>query len=344
MTTINAFRLDDYSGLIITDEERTWHLRQKLNSIEKIKSFVPSEIQRNYGIAARLTSTGVCSVGAELVRGTKIKFQKMYEEEIEKIGEIPEFFLTIEEMCHVIFDYMVELKHRHIDDLLISKYGFDTKDFTRGYFMSCNKKVEIKDKEVIKGAEEIITWSRRTPETNKVFGNMAIVAGYDPKDGFRMFHLSLAKGRFEPVPFIFRMDGSGRDITEIRYNDYVNRKTFRKRRGSIDPVEAMVMMLEGFLQCRRIVIGVGGWPNIVYINGREKDNMKKMKEFDDYRAKLASEIVDAYEAELLSRKVCYDLIEELIFNDGDFESVHMKMWKCAENPRILSRFLRGHKF
>ena len=344
MTTINALRLDCYSGLMICDEERTWHLRQKLNSIEKIKSIIPPVIQMEQGIVVRLGTTGTCSIGAEILRGCRIKLRNMYNEKTEKIGKKPDFFLTIEEISHIIFDYMIEVKHRHVDELLLAKYGFITKDFIRGYYMSGAKKIEIKDKEIVKGAEEMITWSKKSSELNKILGNGAIVAGYDSKEGFRIFHLSLSKGRIEPVPFIFRIDGSGRDVSEIRYNDYMDRKSLRKRREDLDPVEAMVMMLEAFVHCRRIAIGVGGWPDIIYINGREKDNGKKVKDIDDERAKLAAEIIDACcTGEFFSRKTCYELIEELLFNDADFESIHLKMWRTVANPGLLSRFLRGHK-
>jgi len=343
VTTINALRLNYYSGIIITDEERTWHLRQRLNSIEKMKSIVPADIENEYDIFIRLATTGTCSFGTELLRESKKKIRSLYEKELEKRGKKPEKFLTLEDISHLIYENMMKLKHRHIDELLVGKYGFNTGDYTRGYYMSGDKKIEIKDKEVLKGAEEIITWSKRTPETNKVFGNMAIVAGYEPQEGFRIFHMSIARNTCEPVPFIFQIDGSGADIAETTYNNYASNMTFSARRGDIDPLEALVMMLRGFLEARRICIEVGGWPNILYINAKEKSKKKKVREFDDNRAKLASEIVDSYMSGLISRGSCYSLIEELIFNDGDFETLHLKFWKSSKNPLVLSRFLRGHK-
>jgi len=343
MTTINTIRLDFHSGLFLSDEERTWGLRQRLNSLEKMKQIIPLSLQKEQGIALRLATTGACSIGVGIARASKIKIHELYELKKEKHGKIPEFFLTVEEISNIVFDEMIKIKHRHIDELLFAKYGFSTRDFARGYYQSGNKKIEIKDKEVVKGASEIITWSKRSSNTSKIMGNMAIVAGYDPRDGFRIFHLSLARHRCEPVPFVFQIDGSGADIGEVTYSDYINRKALSKRKGSIDPVEAIVTMLEGFIRADRMCIGVGGWPNITYVNGREKDNMKKIKEIEDERAKLAAEIVDAWMSDLLSKKICYRLVEDIVFNDIDFETVHSNMWKKTSNPRRLSRYLRGHK-
>ena len=341
MTTINAFRFNHYSGILITDEERTWHLRQKLNSIEKLKPVVPSDIAEEYNIFVRLATTGTCSVGVEIERETRKKIRALYEKEVKKRGKKPEKFLTVEEISNIVYEEMVNLKHKHIDNLLMGKYGFNTKDYIRGYYMAGNEKIEIKDKEIIKDAQEMITWSKRVSQTTKIFGNMALVAGYEPQEGFRIFHLSLARNRCEPVPYIFKIDGSGADISENTYNLYASNMPFSKRRGDVEPLPVLVMMIKAFLDARRICIGVGGWPNILYINGNDKE--KKVKEFDDNRAKLATEIVDAYMAELISKKNCYSLIDELILNDGDFEKVHKKFWKFAKDPVVLSRFLRGHK-
>lgn len=343
MTTINAIRLDFYSGLLLSDEERTWHLKQRLYSLEKMKNILPPSFQEEQEVYLRMGTTGTCSVSVEMGRMAKIKINQLYEEEKEKRGEIPENFFTIEDISRIVFSSMVELKHKHIDQLLRATYGFGTKDFIRGYYKSGDKKIEIKDKAVLKDAGDIITWTKKNPNTNKIMGNMAIIAGYEPKDGFRIFHLSLARHSCEPVPFVFQIDGSGGDIAEVPYSDYINNKTLSYRKGDIEPVEAMVTMLEGFIRAKRMCIGVGGWPNITYINGREKDRKRKVRVIDDDRAKLASEIVDAWQKELLSKQTCYKLVEDLVFKEKDFEKVQSEMWKKASNERLLSRYLRGHK-
>ncbi|RJR12124.1 hypothetical protein C4588_02645 [Candidatus Parcubacteria bacterium] len=343
MTVINAIRFDDMSGAMVSDEERTLDMKRTLCSIDKIKHIIPERIQKEYGLTARFGTTGTCSVGSELKYGLLKDIDELYEKEIERLGRKPDKFKTLEDIAFMAFEKLLELKHKHVNEILTTRYGFDTKDLIRGYYMAGDEKIDIKDKEIIKAAEDIVTFTRRSTETDRIFINLGIIAGLDEQKGFQIFHLSLLNHTCEPVQSLFKSDGSGQDVSNIDFIDYIRNKKLSEKRGRIDPVEGMIQTIEATLHCHKMNIGIGGYLEIVYFDGREKDHMKKMKQFDDNRSKLACEIVDAFSADLISKDLTFKLIEDLLFKEENFEKVHEAMMKKSPNQKKLKRYLRGYK-
>ena len=90
-------------------------------------------------------------------------------------------------------------------------------------------------------------------------------------------------------------------------------------------------------------LGVGGYYNIIWFNGRAKDNMKKMVEINDHRSKLASEIVSALSEDFISQDTAFKLVDELIYKGKSYEQVNEQLFKKTRDPKRLSRFLRGYK-
>ncbi|HPZ09799.1 MAG TPA: hypothetical protein PL110_17000 [Candidatus Eremiobacteraeota bacterium] len=343
MTVINAIKFDEHSGAIISDEERTLNMERKLCSIDKIKHIIPLRIQKEYGLVARMGTTGTCSVGSEIKYALLKELDDMYDKEIERFGKKPEQFKSLEDVAYLVFDKMVEIKQRHVDELLKTRYGFDRRDLIRGFYMSNDTRIDIKDKDIIKEAEEILTWKKRTTETDRIFINIGVVAGWDSKEGFQIYHLSLMENTCESVHSIFQSDGSGQDLSNVNFIDFIRNKTLTERRTKIDHLDGLINAIKATNHCHKMNIGIGGYLEIVYFNGQEKDNLKKMKQFDDNRSKLATEIVDAFTAGFLNKELTYELMGDLILNDEDFKTVYERMMKGTTNFKKLSRYLRGYK-
>ena len=344
MTSINAIRFDEYSGMTLCDEERGWNEEgMRIHCSEKIKPIIDPVIQREAGLVAAYGNTGTSSIGDELKFNIKKRILEKYKEEKGKSRKIPKRFMTIEEISYLAYDTIVEAKRKHIDEQLLGRYNFTANDFIQGFYMKGDKRYEITEKEIISDVEECLTWTKRGGDVRSVFLNAGIVAGFEPEGGFRIFHLSMIEHFCEPVQIFFLAEGSGLDQCNVVLVEYASAKTLPERKAPIDRCEAAYAIIAAVNQASRHNLGVGGYLSIILFDGRAKNNMDKMVEINDDRAKLASEIVWANRYDHISQKNAHDLLDTLLFRGETFEEAHDALMKKAGNPKKLRRLLRGYK-
>ncbi|MHC5036708.1 MAG: hypothetical protein ACYTHM_05285 [Planctomycetota bacterium] len=342
MTSINAMKFDDDSGACIFDEERGWNDEgMKTTTVEKMKPVSPEVVTEAFGLVAVYGNTGTSTIGDELRLTIRHRIQKEYEKAETLAGGKPASFLTIAEVAKLAFEVITKLKHTHIDEEMEGRYGFKTRDFINASYEAGGKKVEIKDGDLVKKLDEMITWKARSREGYSVFLNSGIIAGYEPREGFRLFNLSMIEHLCEPVQQVFQADGSGRDLANVVFTEFTNSLGIPERRGDFNRVEGMMGMIAALNAAGRHDIGVGGYFNIICFDGRRKEHADKMWMINDHRAKLASEIVKAATHELIPFTAAGDLIEDLIFEGGEFGSVEESFLKKAKDAKALVRFLRG---
>ena len=101
-------------------------------------------------------------------------------------------------------------------------------------------------------------------------------------------------------------------------------------------------MIDGLNEASTLCAGVGGYLKIMYIDGREKQHMNRLKELNDSRCKLASEIVVSLSAGLIARKHAIKLLDDLVYNDKPFNSIDKQFKKSATDEKGLLSFLRGY--
>jgi len=343
MTSINAMKFDEFSGACVFDEERGWNDEGlKSLTVEKMKPVSWPKVVEEAGLVAVYGNTGTSTIGDELRHGIGKRLLKEYEKAASAAGGKPDKFLTIADVARLAFQTITDLKHTHIDQEMTGRYGFSTKDFIAGAYTSGGKKIEIKEGELVKKIDEMITWKARSKGPTAVFLNAGIIAGYEPREGFRVFHLCMIEHVCEAVQEIFLADGSGRDMTTVVFTEFANARKLPERRGKIDRVEGMTTMLRAILAAMRHDIGVSGDPNIICMDGRKPKNAEKMWLVNDHRAKLASEIVLAGDEGWVPRRRAGDLLEELVFEGGEFAKVEQGLMNSAKDPKALVRFLRGY--
>jgi len=343
MTVNNAIRFNQYSGAIVCDEERTVYDVRRAYSMYKARPIIPERIQREQGIVAAAGSTGTASIGEELKTKFGTRILKEYEEHIHRLGESPSFFKSIGDVARMLFDIMCEMKSNHVDELLKVRFGFTTDDLIRGYTMHGGEKIPIEDRDVVRSAERLIAWRDKPKEMNRIFINRAILIGYDPVSGFQIFLISMRDFMVEPVQFIFQSVGSGADAANMIFTEYAGEKLTQERRNAIDRVEGLITAIRATNASSHINTGVGGYYNIILIDGSQKDYAKRICEISDYRTKLASEIVRAHDHGFLSTSKTCKFIDKLFFKNGDFQSVEESFFKNARNTKLLKRLLRGYK-
>jgi rRNA-processing protein FCF1 len=214
MTSINALRFNDYSGIMICDEQRSWNPEDmKIFVSDKIKPIIPQEIIDEMGLVAAYGNTGTSTIGDEIKFTISRKLHEEYKNLKEKNdGKIPEKFKTMEDMSELVYGIITGMKHNHISQQMKGLYGFDSNDYMAGSYEKNGKKIELKDKEILEDCQKFMTWKGSIPDTKSVFMNAGILAGYDDSTGFRIFHFSIWKMFKEEVDIAYAAGGSGSDM------------------------------------------------------------------------------------------------------------------------------------
>lgn len=343
MTVVNAIKFNDSSGAMVCDEQASWgEMSRKGNIADKIRNVIPHEIQQEFGTVAAYGGSGTSSIAEEIKLAIYDALKNRFKSSIELTGRKPDKFLTIQEIAALAFERVAEIKHKHIDELLAQRYGFTTRDFIKGYYEKAGKRIDINQREVADKAFDAIVWRTKT-ENQSLYINRGILAGYDPSEGFRIFVLNLRTFSCEPVQAIFSSIGSGQDTSDLVFSQFAGLRTINERRCDIDPVDGMIAIIDATNTASTTNIGVGGYFNIMVFDGKQPNNLERVWEISDNRARLASEVVVAFKHNLVTEKTAQEVIRELIFEKKTFEQVDRKLRSRVTDWPKLCRFLRGYK-
>jgi hypothetical protein len=319
MTSINAMKFDAFTGACIFDEERGWNDEgMKTHTAEKMKPVSPDEVVEEMGLVAVYGNTGTSTIGDALRHSIRKTIAKEYAAAKSKAGGVPKTFLDVGDVARLSYGVITKMKHTHLDQEMEGRYGFTTRDYIQGSYRRGGKTIEIKEGELGKKLDEMVTWKARSREGYSLFLNAGIIAGYEPKDGFKIYRLGMIEHICEPVQEFFTADGSGRDLANVIFTDFANCAGFSERRGAIDRVEGVMGMIAAVLAASRHDIGVSGYLNIILFDGRREKNADKLWMVNDHRAKLASEIVTAETHGLVSMDDAYSLVDGLLYGGADF--------------------------
>ncbi|HPZ09567.1 MAG TPA: hypothetical protein PL110_15805 [Candidatus Eremiobacteraeota bacterium] len=342
MTSINALRFDDYSGIMICDEQRHWNDdRMKIFGADKIRPVVTDEIIEKYGIVAAYGNTGTSSIGDELRFKIRQKIYDLYKKRVELEGGPPEKFLTIPEIASLVFNLITEVKHDHVNENLKNSLGFTTDDFIQGEYKKDESEYKIKSRDIIDKAIKEMAGSIGTDQSGPVFGNAGILGGYDPEGGFQIYLFSMRHCFYEPVPSGFIAQGSGSDMTNVSFSRFFNNLTTIERKGDINRVEGLIIAIDAVNQASFNNIGVGGYFNIFLFNGK-KSNNERLIEINDHRSRFTSEMIQAYRYGFVTESKIRELVEGIFYDGNDLEWGSKLIWESVKNKTGLHRFLRGY--
>ncbi len=343
MTVVNAIRFDDYSGAMVCDEQVSWGNMQRKGDIgDKIQAIIPQAVQEKYGITAAYGGSGTSCISEEIKNLTMMSLKELHEKKLKRPGTAPQTFLTIQEIADSIFQLLSGMKRKHVDEYLFTRYGFHSHDLIRGYYETPHGKVDISQKEIIDDAQAAMTWKGGYPDLHFLYVNRGILAGYEPQEGFRIFYFNMMTFSYEPIQAVFQSIGSGQDTSDLAFADFVGTKTLQERRMNLNPEESLVSIIHATNLAGMNNIGVGGYYNIVVIDGR-KPNTDRLIEIADHRSKLASEVVAAYKAEIINKKLAYETVGDLILGGVSFEKSERNLMRRCKCDKTLSRFMRGYK-
>lgn len=345
MTSINAIRFNRNSGAMVFDEKRGWNEQgMVIQSAQKIKPIVDEHITLHTGLVAGYGNTGSSSIGDELRLTIRQRIRQNWQREVDKTGQKPPHFMTVEDVARLTYNIICEMKHKHTNELLQGRYGFTTADFIQGsYKTTKGDTIEIKERKILEDAEKAITWKGENEIASPVFGNAGLIAGYDEKEGFQIFHFSLMEQYCLPVQEAFVVDGSGRDQCQLVLSDFITEKNIRQRRGEIEPKEGLYAIIKAIVISSRINLGVGGYSNIILIDGSKK-HAEKMKLIVDDRARLASEIVKASLGKFITEEKARELLAQLCFENTPWGTINKELFQKSQTPEKLKKYLRGYGY
>ncbi|MCE1245963.1 MAG: hypothetical protein LWY06_04910 [Firmicutes bacterium] len=343
MTSINALRFDHYSGICIGDESISTVAEICINVGEKVRPFIPDEIFDNYGTVGIIGTTGTCSMGDTIQDRLENRLRSIYRSEVEKHGKKPDKFLNLEQMMEHCFDIVVETKNRRLAEKMRGTYNFTIPEFIEGKYERNGEKFEIKDKEVIREIVDQLTWRTKSEEVGYIFMNAGLIAGYDDELGFQIYHFDLRDGYWHRVQNCYMAEGSGRHSVDPAIYKFAEKWLLEERRGGLDPVEGSIALIHGVNSASDHEIGVGGYYNIILIDGRQTDFKKRIREINDDRSLLANHIVRGLDNGFISYENTYDLIKSLLFEETPFQTVYDSLWRTVKQPEVFSRLLRGYK-
>lgn len=341
MTVVNAMKFDFYRGALVCDEQTTFDDNRYAFLSDKIKRLVPPEITAELGTVAAYGGSGTQSVAAEVVKKTRRELLSAFRD--MKSAGLKNFnYPQVEDVARFSMKKLLEVKHHHLNDKLYANFHFVLDDFNRGYYENNGEKIDIKQDEIIDKAVEYITWKDYSDDVDSLFKNRAIIAGFDPENGFEIYSLSLMENECFFVGGLYESIGSGSDTATISLNDFINTKVLSARRKKIDPMEGVIELIRATNACARNNYGVGGYFNIVVIDG-EKPPAERYREIMDHEARLASEIVYGCDFGLLDKNRAEELISQLIFDGAPFDQVERSFCKSSRDARDLNLLLRGYK-
>ena len=342
MTSINAIRFNHYSGACVCDESISTSGDMKMFVGDKIRPCIPKVIIENYGIVGAIGTTGSCALGDEIKHTFYHKMLVIYEKEIEKIGKKPDKFKTLEEMNDVLFNLVINIKNKLLNNHVKGLYGFSMEDLTRGYYEKDGTKIEIKDKDTIKEIIDIMLFKNTPHEHEYIFNNAGLFAGYDDVNGFQIYHFDLRDAYWHLVQACYLAEGSGRHSVDPRMYGFVENLTIEEKRTEIDPVFGIISMVSALNSASDHEIGVGGYFNITLIDGKKEFN-KRFMEINDDRSHLVAHIVRALDNDFISYDNTYILINSVLFKEEDFDKVYNDFWQVVKRPEELCRHFRGYK-
>ncbi|MFC1852158.1 hypothetical protein ACFL27_18340 [candidate division CSSED10-310 bacterium] len=343
MTSINALRLNQHSGLLVCDEARFWNNEWVvILTPDKIRPLVAPDITRETGVILYIGSTGTSSYGDEIMESIRQHVSKTYHEAREKGEPIPEEILTVEGIVRNAFTVVKDLHHTHIDDFLRGCYGFVGQDLVQGYKLKAGRKYELAEDKIIKKAVKHMTFADYPPELSGLLNNAQVFAGYDPTDGFRIFIMEERNTVLEEVSDIFLAEGSGTITCDLVLSGFASSRSVVSRRKGINRVEALISMLEGVEEAHQLAAGVCGYPKIIYIDGQQTDLNRKIIEISDCRSRLATEITMASAHGFITPDAAYTLIDGLIFHEVPFQTIDQQ-FMALDQQKQLFRFLRGYR-
>lgn len=338
MAIVNALKFNKHSGAMLCDEEYIdirWRRCFYLDSIHSVLSPSTSDLLKMEAIYG---GVGNPSVHYEVINNVRNKLDKIVAGPDGK-----EKIKTGEDIGKITLDATHSITRRKVDDVLKLLYGFTTDDFNQGFTEIEGKKVEIKQDSIKDDARKIVSFKDKREYLKPVFENKVALMTYDRDYGFILYCIKADTGVLSLVSGGFETLGKGVYGSGRAFGNYFKDRYLFQRREGMDRVEGMCLLIASAIEARDYYLGVGGYFNIVYLDGEKNTHEERYKEIYHHRVKLATEVVTGFLNNELTKDKTYEILNDLLFEDRSEEEGEEKMWHYAKNHKRLALLLRGYK-
>jgi len=341
MTSINAIRINNDTGILLCDEASYWNEEWMIiYTPDKIQSVMNSDLLERHRTALFIGMAGSSLMGEHVMDGMT-QLINSYEEKLNRAPAMANKLLSLKHLAQQAFSIATSVKATFLNDFFVSQFGFSIPELITGSYERSGKKIDIKDEDIQKEALKYLTFEGQPADVSHIFKNTLLLAGYSPSEGFRMYFMSTSTPVCEEVAELYVTGGSGTDTTDLVYSQYAAQVPVSCRREGVDIIDATITAFSGLGAAFRLTAGVAPYPNFIVVDGSSPKIFRKVF---DCRSQLVSEAVAAFKAGLLTRKAVREIVQEMLFKDSPFPKGQEMLFKKARNRRELDLFLRGFYF
>jgi hypothetical protein len=342
MVLVNLMKFDKDSCALVSDEEY-WHLRRRrLLYGDFVQSLLKDEIADAMNLEVVYGSTGTPSFGFEVVNKTRKELNQIFckRHNIQKKSDI---FHNVDDVSKILLRNLHNAFHSWADNKLKGLYGFDSDDLTRGFFEKDGEKLDINQKAVKDAALKIAQTAKRGTPLDNILEHQGLIVGWDQEKGIQAFYFNYEDFILYQSATDIDCIGKGKDVSQVILANYLNKKHLRARRQGFDRVEAIIELIASGFEAQAHVHEVGGYFNIVCINGKGKNHKERLIEINRNSARVANEVVIAYRQKLLSKSDAFELVDGIIFQSEDHLNIENSLFDKVKDPVALDFVLRGYK-
>lgn len=328
-------RFNDRQGAVIADES-TWHLGLKYNYRrsnygDHIFPLFSTETVQRSGMAAVYAGLGFPSFHFEAAENARVLLNG------------PQANLSsLQQVSNVVFQEYQKVHERMVSDRMRILFGFTRDEMNSLSCQRDGRAVTIKQEAVIQEAKKTATSQERAESMQRITENTGAVIGYTPREGLQSYYMySSNKGIDFAYPLCVL--GHGNQIGSHIYGEIAHRMNLQQRREGFDLSTGLAFLLEVAVKTMMFECQMGGYFQLVVVDGCAGKPEQMVVEHADHRLKLATEITAASVWELLDKETAFALIRGLLLDKMPFEQAEEELFKKCKDMPLLTRYLIGYK-
>jgi hypothetical protein len=328
-------RFNDRQGAVIADES-TWHLGFKYgyrrsNYGDHIFPLLHKETMQRTGVAAVYAGLGFPSFHFEAAEHAR-----------SLLNGAQASFASLQEISNVLFQEYQKVHERMVNDRMRLMFGFSRDELNSLSCQRDGRSVSIKQEAVIQDAKKTATAQERTEALQRITENTGGIMGYTPREGLQSYYVDAShKGLGFAYPL--SVFGHGDQIGNHIYGEIAHRMNLHERRAGFDLATGLVFLLEVAVKTAMFECQMGGYFQLVIVDGCAAKPENMVVEIADHRLKLAGEITSACVLELLDRETASGLIRGLLLENMTFAEAEETLFKKCQDVPLLTRYLIGYK-
>lgn len=338
MAIVNVLRFNELSGAMISDEEYWVWGRRRSFFTDHIYPICDEPIKQALGMELLYGGTGHPPFHYELTDHLKKRLMNTLDGSLDE--PLP---MTTEAVGYLLLDEAQKTYQRRINNQLQFLYGVTVEDVNRGFTEYDGKRYDINQNLIKQDVVKLVNQSSQDEMLKPLAKSRGVLVGIDPVNGFSIYFLNYDKSVMAFSSGGFEAIGTGKYASGISIAQFLNTVNLTRRRAGIDPVEGVFTLYLSALMASESFREVGGYFSLALLSVEKKGGLPGVKYVQGSRSKLATEIVQAFRLEQLSRHKALELLDGLVFGEANIEKVEQTLFREAKNATLLELRLAGYK-